>query len=164
MVRVVKPNIHNVEPRCYYTVRSFLDSPEDDSYPWNVGVLVGNTAYFEKAGKWLLVTSCGEVDRAVLLSWDKYLAAMVIKKAGQVEDVMICGDRFSKDDLLGNAIVYANASPILLKTVVDKIVRYLNATRRFLSESASLPSRPRLFSSGRVPRWGVGLPIYAWHI
>ncbi|MGC9050619.1 hypothetical protein [Pyrobaculum sp.] len=58
-LEILKPvrnlEIHNVSRQVYNTLRSFVESSDKSTYPWNVGIWINSdTVVFEKRNKWKL--------------------------------------------------------------------------------------------------------------
>jgi len=129
MVRVVRAQVHEVEPVCYNVIRSFHESSTRDEYIWNTGVIVGKVALFKKPGKWTLEVYPDE--GAVVLRGRRGIVLSVEVDQPLVR-VKACDMLFEVTDLGDLLPVYFTsdvpyAVPVSLYDVVTKALKYKDA-------------------------------------
>jgi hypothetical protein len=125
--------IHNVSRQVYNTLRSFVESSDKSTYPWNVGVKLNNdVVMFEKKGRWRLLIY-PKYGYFKLLNW---VGKLIMDIDRRVDDkltifINIYGeeklsfDAYS-DDLHFKAIAsdVAFVRPVRLIEIVNKLCEY----------------------------------------
>jgi hypothetical protein len=121
-----------VSKHCYSVLRSFLESSEKSTYPWNTGVKIGSMISFCKAGKWRLnlyvQERYGIVDLVELEDSAGGIVAVL-----DTHKIIICGNQLTRDtDLLLYYVIPEEpvefSIPLSFSEIERKIKRYIDAT------------------------------------
>jgi len=132
--RVVKPEVLRVDKETYNVIRSFVESSTKIQYPWNVGILRGDVAIFEKPGKWELTVEIipGRPEkRATLIARNVFIKVDIepgFKVTGLAERelwVRDINDAKKFDIVPAEDVLYAR--PISLAEFLNKIMMYVDA-------------------------------------
>jgi len=132
-IQVIKPEVLRVEKETYNIIRSFVESSTKAQYSWNVGILRGNVAIFEKPGKWELVVEIipnRPEKRAMLTARHTFIKVDIepgFKIIGLEHELWVrdINDAKKFDIIPSEDVPYAR--PISLAELLNKIMMYVDA-------------------------------------
>ena len=129
--KVVEMNILKISPKCYSTIRSFIESSKKEEYAWNTGIIVANKIQFIKLNKWVLVI---DPDGIKLLRYKDYAtgadAAVLYIPSRDTNIIDVCGHELSTDAISQLSTVITSEARfvrgIYLYELVRKISEYID--------------------------------------
>ncbi|MEM1598735.1 MAG: hypothetical protein QXI07_09530 [Pyrobaculum sp.] len=124
--KVVEMNILKISPKCYSTIRSFIESSKKEEYTWNIGIATNNKIYFIKEGKWLLVI---EETGIKLVRYKDNTPVMYVSN-DSIDSINVCGHQVPIDAISQLSTVITSDVPaargIYLYELVRKISEYID--------------------------------------
>lgn len=124
---VVEMRKIEVSPKCYSTIRSFVESSSSSKYPWNIGIATNNKIYFVKPYRWILII--GETGIELIRYKDRTTVLHIPNR--DTNTINICGHEIALTEeivQLSTVIVSSTlfAKEIPLSLIMDKIREYIN--------------------------------------
>ncbi|MEM1599142.1 MAG: hypothetical protein QXI07_11635 [Pyrobaculum sp.] len=124
--KVIEMRRLEVPPKCYSTIRSFVESSNKDKYTWNTGIATNNKIQFIKMYKWILVV---DADGIKLLRYKDNTTVLYIPSRG-TNIIDVCRHELSTDGLSPLSTVITSDVPaareIYLYEVMNKISEYID--------------------------------------
>jgi hypothetical protein len=131
-MKVEEAKYVKINKHAYSILRSFLESSEKSTYPWNTGIKIGSMISFTKANKWRLNLYVQEKYGIVdLVELEDSTGGIVLVL--DAHKIIVCGNQLTRTDDL--QLYYAIpeepvefAIPLSISEIEQKIKRYIDTT------------------------------------
>jgi hypothetical protein len=131
-MKVEEARFLKVSKHCYNVLRSFLESSEKSTYPWNTGIKIGSMISFTKTDKWRLNLYLQEKHGIINLAELEDSSGGVVLTL-DAHKIIICGNQLTRTTDIQLYYVIPEepvefSIPLSVFEVEQKIRRYIDAT------------------------------------